>query len=77
MDSHSFRCRRNAVKSVSSAASTPHQSITVGLIATKLVALTRVSLVNSRNPATKRKPPERITWEVVRPTGNDVQGRQL
>jgi hypothetical protein len=30
-----------------------------------------------RNPATKRRPLERITWEVVRPAGNDVQGRQL
>jgi hypothetical protein len=69
--------RRNAVKSVANAASTPHQAITDGLMDTKLVALTRVSLVNSLNPATKRKPPERITWEVVRPTGNDVQGRQL
>jgi hypothetical protein len=69
--------RRNAVQSVANAASTPHQAIAVGLMATKLVALTRVSLVNSRNPATKRKPPERITWEVVRPTGNDVQGQQL
>jgi hypothetical protein len=28
-------------------------------------------------PATKRRPPKRITWEVVRPTGNDIQGRQL
>jgi hypothetical protein len=42
-----------------------------------LAALTRVSLVNSQNPATKRRPLERITWEVVRPTGNDIQGRQL
>jgi hypothetical protein len=56
---------------------TPHPAITVGIMATKLVALTRVSLVNSRNPATKWRPLERITWEVVRPTGNAVQGRQL
>jgi hypothetical protein len=54
-----------------------HPTRTPGLVATKLVALTRVSLVNSQNPATKRRPLERITWEVVRPTGNDVQGRQL
>jgi hypothetical protein len=37
---------------------------------TKLVALTRVSLVNSRRSATQRRPLEWITWEVVRPTGN-------
>jgi hypothetical protein len=67
----------NAVKSVANEASTPHPAITVGLMDTKLVALTQVSLVNSRNPATKRRPLERITWEAVRPTGNDVQGRQL
>jgi hypothetical protein len=66
--------RRNAVKSVAKEVSTPHPSIIVGCMATKLVALTRVSLVNSRNPATKRRPLERITWEVVRPTGNDIQG---
>jgi hypothetical protein len=46
-------------------------------VATKLVALTRVSLANSRNPATKKKPLEPITWEVVRSIENDVQGRQL
>jgi hypothetical protein len=69
--------RRNAVKIVANATSNPHPTITVGLMAKKLVALTRVSLVNSRNPATKRRPLKRITWEVVRPTGNDVQGRQL
>jgi hypothetical protein len=62
---------------VAKEASTPHPAITAGLMATKWVALTRVSLVNSRNPATKQRPLERITWEVVRPTGNDVQGRQL
>jgi hypothetical protein len=28
-------------------------------------------------PSHKRRPLERITWEVVRPTGNDIQGRQL
>jgi hypothetical protein len=67
----------NDVKSVAKEASTPHPSITVGLVATKLVALTRASLANSQNPATNRRPLERITWEVVRPTENDVQGRQL
>jgi hypothetical protein len=69
--------RRNEVKSVANAVLTPHPAIIVGRMATKLVALKRVSLVNSRNPATKRRPLERITWEVVRPTGNDIQGRQL
>jgi hypothetical protein len=69
--------RRNNVKSVTKEASTPHPEITVGLMATKLVALTRASLTNSRNPATKWRPLERITWEVVRPTENDVQGQQL
>jgi hypothetical protein len=34
-------------------------------------------IVNSRNPATKRRPLELITWEVVRPTRHDIQGRQL
>jgi hypothetical protein len=58
-------------------ASNPNPAITVGLMAKKLVALTRASLANSRNPATKRRPLERITWEVVRPTENDVQGRHL
>jgi hypothetical protein len=55
----------------------PYPAINVVLMATKLVEITRASLVNSRNPATKRRPLERITREVVRPTGNDVQGRQL
>jgi hypothetical protein len=57
--------------------STPQQAINAGIMATKLVALTRASLANSQKPATKRRPLERITWEVVRPTENDVQGWQL
>jgi hypothetical protein len=65
------------MKSVANAVSTPHPATPVGRMDKKLVALTRVSLVNSRNPATKRRPLERITCEVVRPTGNDVQGRQI
>jgi hypothetical protein len=65
------------VKSVAKEASAPHPAITVGLMAKKMVAFTRASLANSRNPATKRRPLEWITWEVVRPTENDVQGRQL
>jgi hypothetical protein len=39
--------RRNAGKIVANAASIPHPQINVGLMATKLVVLTRVSLVNS------------------------------
>jgi hypothetical protein len=46
-------------------------------MATKLVSVTRASLANSQNPATKRRPLERITWEVVRQTENDVQVRHL
>jgi hypothetical protein len=67
---------RNELKSVANAVSTPNPAIIVGSMATKLVALTRVSLVNTQNLATKRRPLERITWEVFRPTGNDIQGRQ-
>jgi hypothetical protein len=69
--------KKEKVKSVSKEASTPHPAITVGIMDTKLVAVTRASLAKSRNPATKRRPLKQITWEVVRPTGNDIQGRQL
>jgi hypothetical protein len=69
--------RGSTVKNGDNAASTPRRAIIVGHMATKLVTLTRVSLVNSQNPATKRRPLERITWDVVRPTRNDIQGRQL
>jgi hypothetical protein len=55
----------------------PPQAITVGLMATTLVALTRASPANSRDPATKRRQLEPITWAVVRPTENDVPGWQL
>jgi hypothetical protein len=65
------------MKSVAKEALTPHPAITVRLMDTKLVALTRASLANSQNQATNRTPLEWITWEVVRPTENDVQGRQL
>jgi hypothetical protein len=41
--------RRNAVKSVANAVSTPRPATPVGRMDKKLVALTRVSLVNSRN----------------------------
>jgi hypothetical protein len=43
----------------------------------KLEALTQVSRVNSRNPATKQRLLEQITWEVARTTENDVPGKQL
>jgi hypothetical protein len=62
------------VKSAAKEVSTLHQAITAGLMAIKSVALTRASLANSGNPATNRRQLERITWEVVRPTENDVQG---
>jgi hypothetical protein len=55
----------------------PNPAIIVGRMDTKLVALTQVSLVNSRNPATKRRPLEWITWEVVRSTENDSNGQKL
>jgi hypothetical protein len=65
-------------ENVANEVSTPHPEITVGLMATKLVALTRVSLVNSRNPATKPRPLERITWEVVRPVNpSGKKGTQI
>jgi hypothetical protein len=56
------------VKSGAKEVSTPQQAITVGHMATKLVSLTRASLANSRNPATKWRQLEPITWEAVRPT---------
>jgi hypothetical protein len=42
-----------------------------------LVKRTRAALATPPNPATKRRQLEPITWEAVRPTENDVQGRQL
>jgi hypothetical protein len=75
---NSRRCSiRNAVQSAARAASTPHPPITAVLMASKLVALTRISLAKCQNPATKKRPLKRIQWEVVNPTGNDVPGRQL
>jgi hypothetical protein len=65
------------VKSEAQEVPTPPQAITVGRMAKRLVALTRASLANSRNPATKRRPLEPITWEAVGPTENDFTGRQL
>jgi hypothetical protein len=62
---------RNGVKSVGKETSSPHPEITVRHMATRLVALTRASLANSRNPATNRRPLDRITWAAVRPTEND------
>jgi hypothetical protein len=48
-----------------------------GRMDTKLIILTRVSPVSSRNQATTRRQLKRITWAVVRPTRNDIQGRHL
>jgi hypothetical protein len=55
--------------------STHLQAITVGLMATRLVIRTQASLATPPNPATKRRQLEPRTWEAVRPTENDVQGR--
>jgi hypothetical protein len=44
---------------------------------TRLVRCTRAALATPLNPDTKQRQLEPITWEAVRPTRNDVQGRQL
>jgi hypothetical protein len=56
----------------------PHlQAPTVGLMATRWARLTKASLATPAILATKRRPLALTTWEVVRPTRNDVSGRQL
>jgi hypothetical protein len=57
--------------------STHLQAITVGLMATRLARLTQASLATPATLATKGRPLELRTWEAVRPTRNDVSGRQL
>jgi hypothetical protein len=69
--------RRNELKSVAKAVSTLLPAIIAGRMDIKLVTLTRVSRVNSLNQTTKRRQLEWITWVEVRPTRNDIQGRQL
>jgi hypothetical protein len=55
----------------------PSASNYVGHMATSLVRRTRAALATPPNPDTKRRQLEPITWEAVRPTENDSQGRQL
>jgi hypothetical protein len=56
----------------------PHlQAPTVGPMATKWAILTQALLATPAILATKRRPLGLISWEAVRPTRNDVSGRQL
>jgi phage shock protein A len=58
-------------------ASTHRQAITFGHMATRLVRRTRAALATPLNLDTKQRQLEPITWDAVRLTKNDVQGRQL
>jgi hypothetical protein len=49
----------------------------VGPMATRSPTLTQVLVATFPNRVTREKPPGRTTWAAVRPTRNDVQGRQL
>jgi hypothetical protein len=53
------------------------QAITAGLMSTRLARLTQASLATLATLATNRKPLRLRTWEAVKPTRNDVSGRQL
>jgi hypothetical protein len=56
----------------------PHlQAPTVGPMAIRWARLTQASLATPAILATKRRLLGLITWEAVRPTRNDVSGRQL
>jgi hypothetical protein len=68
---------RNGVKSGSQEMSTQLQRITSGLMSTRWARLTQASLATLAILATKRRQLGLKTWEVVRPTRNDVSGRQL
>jgi hypothetical protein len=57
--------------------STQLQTITSGLMATRWAGLTQASPAPLTTLATKWRPLGLTTWEVVRPTRNDVSGRQL
>jgi hypothetical protein len=57
--------------------STQLQTITDGLMVTRLARLTQALLATLTTLATKRNPLGLKTWDVVRPTRNDVSGRQL
>jgi hypothetical protein len=48
-----------------------------GLMATRWARITQASLATPAILATKRRPLGLKTWEAVRPTRNDVSGRQL
>jgi hypothetical protein len=65
------------LKSVVNAALTLTPTIIDESMGIKLATLTQVSLVNSRSQVTKGRQPERTTWAAVRPTRNDIKGRQL
>jgi hypothetical protein len=53
------------------------QVITVVQMAKSLARLTQASLATLTTLATKRKSLGLITWAEVKPTRNDVSGRQL
>jgi hypothetical protein len=53
------------------------RTITAGLTATKWAGLTQASPAPLTTLATKRRQLGLTAWEVVRPTSNDVSGRQL
>jgi hypothetical protein len=59
------------------AASTLLQTIIAGIMGIKLATPTQAYRVNSRSQVTYGRLPERTTWAEVRPTRNDIQGRQL
>jgi hypothetical protein len=67
----------NGVTSWAQDDSTHLQGITVGLMTTRWERLTQALLATPPNLATKRRPLGPTTWEAVRQTRNDVQGRQL
>jgi hypothetical protein len=69
--------KKEQTENVANTIATLLPEIISGCMDTKLVTLTRVSPVNSRNQVTKRRQLEQITWVVVKPTRNDIQGRQL
>jgi hypothetical protein len=58
-------------------ASAHRKAITVGHMATRLIRRTLAALATPLNPDTKQRQLEPITWEAIRPTENDVEGRQL
>jgi hypothetical protein len=57
--------------------STLLQTITVGNTGTRSPALTPISVATFPSRATIGKPLGLTTWAAVRPTMNDLQGRQL